>query len=161
MSIDNLVVGLVRFGLVGLFLPASALDKIIDFKGAVKQAAQDFAPGVAHVAIIAGIGVEIFMSLSVLTGVADRMGALILAVYCVVTACLFKRFWLKSDFWAAGDSQARTLFWDFLKNFSVASGFLLIVVGPNGADLKTFIAYPLASSAPYSSVKGANFAEAQ
>ncbi len=161
MSVDNLVVGLVRFGLVGLFLPASALDKIINFKGAVKQAGEDFAPAVAHVAIIAGIGVEIFMSLSVLTGVADRMGALVLAVYCVATACLFKRFWRKNDFWAAGDSQARSLFWDFLKNFSVASGFLLIVVGATGADLKTFIANPLASSAPYASVKSANLTEAR
>ena len=156
MSVDNLVIGLVRFGLVALFLPASALDKIIDFKGAVKQAAEDFSPAVARVAIIAGISVEVFMSLSVLTGIADRLGALILAVYCVATACLFKQFWRKGDFWTAGDSKARTLFWDFLKNFSVASGFLLIVVGPTGADLRTFIAHPLASSAPYAPAPGAN-----
>ena len=149
MTLVHMVVFLVRLGLVALFLPFSALDKLLDFKGAVKQAEQSFSPLLAQVAIVLGIGVEVFMSLGVLTGVADRLSALVLALYCVVTACLFKQFWRHGDFWKPDPSQDRNLFWDFLKNFSVASGFLLIVVGTSGNDLATFIASPLASSHPY------------
>jgi putative oxidoreductase len=89
------------------------------------------------------------MSLGVLSGVMDRLSALVLAAYCAATACLFKQFWVHGDFWNAGESRDRDLFWDFLKNFSVASGFLLITVGATGADLGAFIADPLSSSHPY------------
>ena len=93
------------------------------------------------------------MSLGVVSGVADRLAALVMAAYCVATAILYKRFWQPGDFWAAGDSQGRTLFWDFLKNFSLASGFLLITVGTNGDGLRPFLADPLASSHPYASAE--------
>ena len=43
----------------------------------------------------------------------------------------------------------RELFWDFLKNFSLASGFLLITVGLDGLDWYAFVSNPLASSHPY------------
>jgi putative oxidoreductase len=35
---------------------------------------------------------------------------------------LSKQFWKPGDFWSAGNSRARDLFWDFLKNFSLAGG---------------------------------------
>src|SRR5579864_8545467 len=103
--------------LVLLFLPFSALDKILNFKQAVDQAAEA-APSrsLATVLIFAGLGVEVFMSLAILTGIADRLAALVLAAYCIVTALLWKQFWRTPDFRLRGASHGRELFWDFLKN---------------------------------------------
>ncbi len=150
MTMQSGVVLAVRCGLVVLFLPASALDKIFNFQGAVAQAEEVFHPRLVAVGtILAGLAIETIMPVGVLTGVTDRLAALVLAGYCAATAILFKRFWASGDFWKAGDSKGRDLFWDFLKNFSLASGFLLIVVGADGAGLKPFLAHPFASSRPY------------
>jgi putative oxidoreductase len=46
----------------------------------------------------------IIMPLGILTGMADRIVALIMSGYCGVTALLWKRFWKPGDFWAAGQS---------------------------------------------------------
>ena len=150
MSVAAIVTLLVRYGLVMLFLPFSALDKILGFEAAVNQAREVFRPRMLAVAVLmCGLGIEIIMSLGVVTGWADRLAALIMAAYCAATAILYKRFWTQGDFWAAGDSKGRTLFWDFLKNLSLGAGFLLIVIGTNGAGLAPFLAHPLASSHPY------------
>ena len=69
----------------------------------------------ATLLILAGLFVEIVMPLGILTGTADRLAALVMAGYCMVTALLWKQFWKPGDFWQAGDSRARGLFWDFLK----------------------------------------------
>jgi putative oxidoreductase len=152
MSVAAIVALLVRYGLVMLFLPFSALDKIVGFEGAVKQTQEVFKPrAIAIAVLLCGLGIEVIMSLGVVTGFADRMAALIMAAYCAATATLYKRFWAQGDFWAAGDSKGRALFWDFLKNFSLGAGFLLIVVGTNGSGLRPFLAHPLASSYPYAS----------
>jgi putative oxidoreductase len=150
MTTAQILILLVRYGLVMLFFPASALDKILNFKGAVKQAQQVFSRHAVAVALIlAGLFVELVMPLGILTGTADRLAAFIMAGYCAVTAALFKRFWEQGDFWSAGDSKARDLFWDFLKNFSLAAGFLLIVVGLDGHAWNGFVTDPFASSHPY------------
>jgi putative oxidoreductase len=150
MTTSNILTLVVRYGLVVLFFPASALDKIFNFRGAVKQASELFkAHWLAAAVIFIGIFVEIVMPLGILTGVADRLAAFIMAGYCVATALLFKRFWEPGDFWRTGDSKARDLFWDFLKNFSLASGFLLITVGIDGHAWRQFVADPFASSLPY------------
>ena len=150
MTTANILILIVRYGLVVLFFPASALDKILNFSGAVKQASEVFkAHGLAAAVIFTGLFVEIVMPLGILTGVADRLAAFIMAGYCMATAVLFKRFWEPGDFWRAGDSKGRDLFWDFLKNFSLASGFLLITIGINGAGWRPFVADPFASSQPY------------
>jgi putative oxidoreductase len=142
----------VRYGLVVLFLPFCALDKIVGFEGAVKQAQQVFKPRPLAIAVLmCGLSIEVIMSLGVVTGIGDRMAALVLAAYCAATAVLYKRFWAPGDFWAGGDSKARNLFWDFLKNLSLGAGFLLIVIGTNGSGLWPFLAHPLASSHPYAS----------
>lgn len=154
MSAAAIVELIVRYGLVMLFLPFSALDKIVGFEGAVKQAQEAFASRrLAAVVLTCGMTIEVFMSLGVVTGVADRLCALVIAGYCAATALLFKRFWAQGDFWAAGDSKGRTLFWDFLKNLSLGAGFLLILVGTNGSGLRPFLAHPLASSHPYSTAQ--------
>ena len=150
MTMSHFIILVVRYGLVVLFFPASALDKILNFGGAVKQAQEVFKPHALATAVIAtGALVEIFMPLGILTGYADRLAAFIMAGYCADTAILFKRFWQPGDFWKSGDSAARGLWWDFLKNFSLASGFLLITVGIDGQAWQTFVSHPLASSHPY------------
>ena len=89
------------------------------------------------------------MSLGVVTGIADRLAAFVLAGYCVMTALLWKQFWLPGDFWRAGDSKARNLFWDFLKNLSLAGGFLLLTFGTTNLTVGSFLARPFESSHPY------------
>lgn len=150
MSTAAIVTLVVRYGLVMLFLPFSALDKILGFHGAVSQAQEVFKPRAMAIAVLmCGLGIEVIMSLGVVTGFADRLAALVIAAYCAATAVLYKRFWAQGDFWSAGDSKGRTLFWDFLKNLSLGAGFLLIVIGTNGSGLRPFLAHPLASSHPY------------
>ena len=125
------VVLAVRYLLVVLFFPFSALDKIIGFRGAVGQAAEAVGKGGFAVGLVlAGLAVEVFM-------------------YCGVTALLWKRWWQPGDFWRAGDSKARNLFWDFLKNFSLAGGFLLLAFGLHAGDLAAFLSDPFGSSHPY------------
>jgi putative oxidoreductase len=146
----QILILLVRTCLVVLFFPASALDKMLNFRGAVRQAQQVFASNtVASGLIVVGLFVELLMPLGILSGVADRLAAFVMAGYCASTALLFKRFWEPGDFWSSGESRGRDLFWDFLKNLSLASGFLLIVVGLDGQAWHSFLADPLGSSHPY------------
>jgi len=150
MSFAVLVTVVVRYLLVVLFFPFSFLDKIINFKGAVGQASQAVsATGPATALILVGLGVEILMPLGILTGVADRLAAFIMAGYCGVTALMWKQFWKPGDFWRPGDSKARELFWDFLKNFSLAGGFLLITFGTTSATVGRFLDDPFSSTHPY------------
>lgn len=140
----------VRLLLVLLFLPFSALDKILNFRGALAQA-RGAAPSEAFavVLILLGLGVEIGMSGAILTGLADRAAALILAIYCLVTAVLWKTFWRPGDFWSNSQGVARGLFWDFWKNVALAGGFLLITFGVTAASVGSFFAAPLSSTHPY------------
>jgi len=150
VTVAQTLILIVRYGLVVLFFPASALDKILNFNGAVKQARQVFpSNAIATTLIMVGLFVEVAMPVGILSGVADRLAAFVMAGYCALTALLFKRFWEPGDFWASGESKGRDLFWDFLKNVSLASGFLLIVVGLDGQAWHSFITDPFASSHPY------------
>lgn len=143
---------LARCGMVALFLPFSALDKLLGFSHAVEQARQVFGPRwLARIVILAGLAIEVVCSVGVVTGVADRAAAFVIAVYCVATALLFKRFWTPGDFWSKPDGQGRGLFWDFLKNLALGAGFLLLVVGTDGSGLQPFLDAPFASSQPYRS----------
>lgn len=150
MSTAALAALVVRCGMVLLFLPFSALDKLLGFDHAVRQAQEVFTPRpLAAAAIGVGLFVEIGCTLGVVTGTADRAAAFLIAGYCVVTALLYKRFWAQGDFWAKPDGRGRTLLWDFLKNLSLGAGFLLLVVGPDGSGLRPFVNHPVASSHPY------------
>jgi putative oxidoreductase len=149
MRLSHAVTAAIRYQLVVLFFPFSALDKIVNFKDAVEQAKEVLPDGPAKLAILAGLGVEIVMPLGILTGVADRLAASVMAGYCGVTALLWKRFWKPGDFWQAGHSRGRELFWDFLKNFSLAGGFLLIALGTNENEVQEFLCHPHLSSHPY------------
>jgi putative oxidoreductase len=140
-----------RYLLVMLFLPFGALDKILNFNGAVAQAREAIpSDEAARLAIVAALCIEIIMPLGILTGVADRLAALILAGYCGITALLWKQFWKPGDFWNAGSSRARDLFWDFLKNLSLAGGILLITFGTDAGQVAALLSHPQLSSHPYS-----------
>lgn len=152
MSLASGAECLVRAVLVILFLPFSALDKIFGFKHAVGQAQEVFKPhALAAFVLLCGLGIEIFCSLGVLTGIADRACALVLSGYCAATAALYKRFWAAGDFWTDANGKGRALFWDFLKNLSLGAGFLLIIVGSDGSGIQPFLQAPLSSSHPYRS----------
>ena len=140
----------IRCLMVALFLPFSALDKVLNFKLAVNQASLVIPNRLfASLLIAGGFCVEVFMSLALLTGVADRLAALILAAYCLLTALLWKQFWTKPDFLLRGASNGRDVFWDFLKNAALAGGFLLLAFGPNGSGVQQLLHHPFASSQPY------------
>jgi putative oxidoreductase len=145
MTLSFAVTLALRYLLVVLFLPFSALDKILNFSGAVAQAREAIpSDSAARLAIVAAL------PLGILTGVADRLAALIMAGYCWITALLWKQFWKPGDFWCAGSSRARELLWDFLKNLSLAGGFLLITFGTDAAQVRALLLHPQLSSHPYS-----------
>jgi putative oxidoreductase len=146
MLFGAFVTFLIRLVLVLLFLPFSALDKLVNFRGAERQAAE-ISKGLAPVLIGMGVFVEIVMPLGILTGVSDRLAAFIMGGYCGVTALLWKQFWKPGDFWAGG--KGRELFWDFLKNFALGAGFMLITFGTGPAAVGSFLDHPFSSSHPY------------
>ncbi|HEY5337940.1 MAG TPA: DoxX family protein [Rhizomicrobium sp.] len=152
---------LVAFGvrclLVGLFLPFSALDKILNFKQATVQASQAVSNRLLATALIGcGLGVEIIMSAAILAGFVDRLAAFILAGYCIVTALLWKQFWKEPDFRLKGSSAGREVFWDFMKNVALAGGFLLLAFGSDAVGVVRFIHHPLQSSHPYAVPEASN-----
>ena len=152
MTAAIVVAFLVRCVMVLIFLPFSALDKLLGFGHAVGQAQEVFRPRwLARAVILAGLAIEVVCSIGVVTGVSDRAAAFVIAGYCFATAALFKPFWKPGDFWSNPDGKARGLFWDFLKNLALGAGFLLLVVGTDGSGLQPFLDAPLASSQPYRS----------
>ena len=80
--------------------------------------------------LVAAIAVEAITPIMILTGWYDRLGAFLLAGFCLVTAVLYHPFWRYDDFWSPGDdSVAREHFWQFLKNFGLIGGLLLVMFG--------------------------------
>jgi putative oxidoreductase len=157
MTLSFAITLVLRYLVVMLFLPFSALDKILNFNAAVAQARESIpSDAAARLAIVAALCVEIIMPLGILTGVADRLAAFILAGYCGITALLWKQFWKPGDFWRAGSSRARDLFWDFLKNFSLAGGILLITFGTDAGQVAALLSHPQLSSHPYSDHQAAH-----
>jgi putative oxidoreductase len=149
-----LVAFAVRCLLVGLFLPFSALDKVLNYRAAIEQASQAIPNRViASLLVVGGLCIEVFMSLAILAGFVDRLAAFILAGYCLITAVLWKQFWTKPDFRLKGASNGREVFWDFLKNAALAGGFLLLAFGPDGSGVQQFLHHPLASSQPYATAR--------
>ena len=103
----------------------------------------------APILIGCGFAIELLMSVAILTGIMDRLAALLLALYCIATALLWKRFWNVAGFRLKGPGD-RELFWQFWKNLALAGGFLLLTSGGDAAGIQRFIDHPLASSHPYS-----------
>jgi putative oxidoreductase len=148
--LSTIAIVIARCLLVLLFLPFSALDKVLNFKAAVGQAAQATrSRRLAVLLIIGGFCIEVLMSLAVISGWLDRLAAFVLAFYCMLTALLWKQFWRAPDFRLRGASQGRELFWDFWKNVAVAGGFLMLALGSNADSARSFWHDPLSSTHPY------------
>jgi putative oxidoreductase len=117
---------LARICLVLMF-PFSAVDKIVHWEAALKQANSSFVPG-GPLLLVVAIVIELVTPVCIVIGWHDRFAAAVLALFCVVTALLYHRFWKFPGFWAPGNSKGRAHFWDFLKNFGLVGGLLLIVL---------------------------------
>ncbi|WP_158807743.1 DoxX family protein [Beijerinckia sp. L45] len=139
-----------RICLVILF-PFSALDKIFNWDGALKQANSGILPG-GPVLLVLAMSCEIVTPLLIVGGWYDRLAAFVLAGYCVVTALLYHDFWAYGDFWASGESKARSHFWDFLKNFGLVGGLLAVVLGAPLASVGFVLSHPLSSTGVYEGV---------
>ena len=121
-----------RVLLVCMF-PFSALDKVLHWNAALKQANSSFLPGGPILLVLAMI-VEVAAPIGIIAGWQVSFSAWLLAAFCVATAVLYHPFWKGDDFWAPGTSVARDHFWDFTKNLGLAGGLMLVAlsVGPTG-----------------------------
>lgn len=135
---------LARICLVVLF-PFSALDKILYWDDALKQANSSWVPGGATLLVMA-IAIELVMPVCIVLGWHDRLAALVLAGFCVVTAVLYHPFWTFADFWTPGDSKGRRNFWDFLKNCGLAGGLILVGIVAGFVPVSTVVNHPFAST---------------
>ncbi|MEO9190077.1 MAG: DoxX family protein [Acetobacteraceae bacterium] len=121
---------LARLCLVVLF-PFSAADKIVHWNSGLKQARSTVPVGEAAVPmLVAAIAVETIAPVCIVTGRQDRLAAVVLAGFCVVTGGLYHQFWNYDDFWTP-DTEGNAHFWDFLKNFGLVGGLLLVAKGPS------------------------------
>jgi putative oxidoreductase len=135
---------LARVCLVLLF-PFSALDKIVFWKDALKQANSSWVPGGAGLLVIA-IAIELLTPACIIIGWHDRFAAVVLAGFCVVTAVLYHPFWQFVDFWTPGDSKGRNNFWDFLKNMGLAGGLIMLAIVTDLASVTTLVDQPFSAT---------------
>jgi putative oxidoreductase len=125
-----------RILLVILF-PFSALDKIMHWSAALQQADSSFLPRASGPPLLAvSILVELLAPACIIADWHVRIAALVLAAFCVVTALLYHPFWKFPDFWSR-DAEGRSHFWDFLKNFGMAGGLLLLAIAASLASVVT------------------------
>ncbi len=126
MSWNEIVWIVARVCLVAMF-PLSAIDKIWHWNNSLAQTKSDGLPG-GPVLLVAAILVEGLTPLCIVAGWFDRPAAAILVGFCVVTAILYHPFWRYDDFFSpSAASKSREHFWDFLKNFGLVGGLLLVV----------------------------------
>jgi putative oxidoreductase len=115
-----------RICLVSMF-PFSAIDKIWHWKNSLAQTDSAGLPG-GRAMLVMAIAVEGITPFLIVLGVWDRPAAAVLAGFCAVTAFLYHPFWKGPDFFSPrDDSVAREHFWQFLKNFGLVGGLLLVV----------------------------------
>lgn len=134
-----------RISLVAMF-PFSAIDKIWHWRNSLRQTAQSHLPGAEPMLILA-ILVEGITPFMIVAGWHDRFAAFVLAGFCVMTAFLYHHFWTYDDFLGAGDdSVAREHFWQFLKNFGLVGGLLLVVFAGGLTPVNQVTNHPLSSS---------------
>ncbi len=121
---------LARFCLVCMF-PPSGLDKVVHWQAALKQADSSILPKPAGPPmLVAAILIEWITPVCIVLGWHDRLAAFVLAGFCAITAVLFHPFWQFPGFWSPQNKEANAHFWDFLKNFGLVGGLLLVAKGP-------------------------------
>ena len=126
MTWNEVVWIVARVCLVAMF-PFSAIDKVWHWKNSLEQARSGGLPG-APVLLVVAILVEGLTPVCIVIGWLDRPAAVLLAGFCAVTAFLYHPFWAYRDFFVESDkSVAREHFWQFLKNFGLIGGLLLVV----------------------------------
>ena len=138
-----------RVCLVVMF-PFSGYDKIVHWDEAMRQARGSPIPGPAVLLILA-IFTEFVTPVCIVLGWHDRLAAFILAGFCVVTALLYHPFWNFQDFWRK-EGEGRAHFWDFLKNFGLVGGLLLVIISGTFAPASFVITHPL-SAVPYAATQ--------
>ncbi len=135
---------LARICLVVLF-PFSAADKVVHWGSAMKQAGSTVPLDAAAPMLAAAIVVETVAPVCIVTGRQDRLAALVLAGFCVVTGGLYHQFWKYDDFWTP-NTEGNSHFWDFLKNFGLVGGLLLVARGPRPVPVSEVLEHPFTSS---------------
>jgi len=150
MSLGIAVPLIARICLVLMF-PFSAIEKIIWWRNALIQAQSSILPG-APVLLVLAIICEAVTPVFIVLGWYDRLAAFVLAAFCAATAFLYHPFWAFPDFWSPrADSKAREHFWQFLKNFGLVGGLLLVVFEGRLAPPADVRAHPLSSTGVYES----------
>lgn len=129
-GIDRHLPFIARFCLILLF-PFSALDKILDYSGAVAQADASGMPIPGWLLLLLGGSLEVFGSLGILLNIYARQFALLFCFYCVVTAVLFHNFWI----YPTGSADWMANFWPFLKNIGLVGGFLFVATNAKMAPI--------------------------
>ena len=120
---------LARICLVGMF-PFSAIDKFVNRSEALAQARSSIVPAaLAPLLLAMGAVLEIVAPVCIVVGWMAEPAALLLALFCILTALLFHPFWASGDLLSKGPSVGRNHFWDFTKNFGLAGGLLLVAMG--------------------------------
>ena len=119
-----------RICLVVIF-PFSGLDKILNWGNALKQAELSFLPG-GVILLVLAMMVEFITPVCIVSGWYDGFAAFVLAGYCVITAILYHDFWRYRRFWSPNSAGYPHL-WDFLKNFGLVGGLVLIILGNDPA----------------------------
>ncbi|MDP9085390.1 MAG: DoxX family membrane protein, partial [Pseudomonadota bacterium] len=80
-----------RICVVAMF-PFSAVDKVWHWRASLAQTESSALPG-GKIMLVAAILVEALTPVMIVTGWHDRLGAFLLAGFCVVTAFLYHPFW--------------------------------------------------------------------
>jgi putative oxidoreductase len=126
MTLTTAIWLIARICLVAMF-PFSAIDKVWHWKNSLAQTDSAGLPGGGAMLVMA-IAIEGITPFMIVLGVWDRPAAVLLAGFCAVTAFLYHPFWKGPDFFSPHeDSVAREHFWQFLKNFGLVGGLILVV----------------------------------
>ena len=127
-DLAHLVPLVARICLVAMF-PFSAADKVWHWRNSLAQTRTAGLPG-GPLLLVAAIVIEAATPIAIVFDVYARAAAVLLAGFCIVTAALYHPFWRYHDFGSPrDDSVAREHFWQFLKNFAIVGGLLLVIAG--------------------------------
>jgi putative oxidoreductase len=147
LTLNFAVLLIARICLVAMF-PLSALEKVFNWKTCMIQASSSWIPAVPG--LIAAILVEGVTPVCIVFGWHDRFAAFLLAGFCAVTAVLYHPFWAFPGLISEPLGKAREHFWQFVKNFGLVGGLLLVIfAAPGGgllADPLQVLHHPFASS---------------
>lgn len=148
ITLEFVVLLIARICLVAMF-PLSALEKVFDWKTCLIQAKSSWVPGGAGL-LVCAILVEGVTPICIVFGWHDRLAAFLLAGFCVVTAILYHPFWAFPGLLREPLGKAREHFWQFVKNFGLVGGLLLVIfAGAHAgvlADPIQVLTHPFSSS---------------